>query len=122
MSKLLSKENILAAKDIQTIDVEVPEWGGTVRVSEISAGDRCRLQAMIFGDDDKPKSAEEISEIMTIRLCAMACVDENGEKIFSMDDVAALAKKSSKAINRIFDAADKLNGISVRAEEQIRKK
>ena len=29
---LLSKTAILAAQDLQTEDVEVPEWGGAVRV------------------------------------------------------------------------------------------
>ena len=33
---LLTRDEILAADDIKTEDVEVPEWGGDVRVSVMS--------------------------------------------------------------------------------------
>ena len=40
MSKLLNAGEILAAQDLKTRDVEVPEWGGVVRLRELSARDR----------------------------------------------------------------------------------
>ena len=35
----LTKEQILAANDAAPVPVEVPEWGGTVSVRPMSAGD-----------------------------------------------------------------------------------
>ena len=37
---LLSKSAILCANDLQTEDVDVPEWGGTVRVRSFTGRER----------------------------------------------------------------------------------
>ena len=37
---LLSKTEILTANDLQTEDVEVPEWGGAVRVRSFTGRER----------------------------------------------------------------------------------
>ena len=37
---LLSKTAILTANDLQTEDVEVPEWGGAVRVRSFTGRER----------------------------------------------------------------------------------
>lgn len=121
MAKLLTKEEILAAPDLKTKTVEVPEWGGTVKVSQVTAADRCELQGMLLDDTGKPKSAAEINRMMTIGLCAMACVDENGNKLFTQADIEAFGKKSSNAIDKIFAAADELNGISASMGDKLAK-
>ena len=49
---LLSKEAILAAQDLPSEDVEVPEWGGTVRVRGLDGKGRDEYfmsQAVIRG-------------------------------------------------------------------------
>ena len=48
---LLSKTAILAAQDLQTEDVEVPEWGGAVRVRSFTGRERDAFEAgMIRGE------------------------------------------------------------------------
>ena len=48
---LLFKTAILAAQDLQTEDVEVPEWGGAVRVRSFTGRERDAFQAsMVRGD------------------------------------------------------------------------
>ena len=48
---LLSKTAILAAQDLQTEDVEVPEWGGAVRVRSFTGRERDVFEAgMIRGE------------------------------------------------------------------------
>ena len=42
--KFLSQQDILQAKDLETVEVEVPEWGGWLLLQEISAGDRDWLE------------------------------------------------------------------------------
>ena len=36
----LSKDQILGAVDFSFVEVEVPEWGGTVRIRGLSAAER----------------------------------------------------------------------------------
>ena len=45
---LLSKAAILAADDLPTIDIAVPEWGGSVRIRALTAGQREELEAEII--------------------------------------------------------------------------
>ena len=42
---LLNKEQIRQAADIQTQDIEVPEWGGTVRLKSLTGAERDRFEA-----------------------------------------------------------------------------
>lgn len=117
---LLTKDQILGAQDYQVQDVEVPEWGGTVRVCTLTAMDRDRLQHLIVDQlTGKPKL--ENLATFKISLCACAIVDESGARIFSDEDVEALGRKSAVALDRVFTAADKLNAISAGAAEAVKK-
>jgi len=48
---------------------------------------------------------------MTARLCAICIVDEKGKRVFSDFDAESLGRKSAKALDRIFDVAQRLNGL-----------
>lgn len=96
MSKVLTAAEILAAQDRKRELVEVPEWGGSVYVQEISAAD-----------------AERISEAQSIvGFCSLCIVDENGERLFSEEDAEALGKKGTAAMRRVMDAVTRINGVS----------
>jgi hypothetical protein len=55
------------------------------------------------------------------RLCAMAMVSDDGERIFTDADMKALGKKSAKALDRVFAVAQKLNGLSAGDVEELAK-
>ncbi len=131
-AKLLNREQILTAQDIKTVDVDVPAWGGTVRLAEITAADRNNLQSMTLDSDNKPRPLREISDIMTFNLVAMCLMDEDGKRPFMIDDgkgglmpdadgVKALGRKNAVALNKVYQAADRLNGITGAAGDEIRK-
>jgi hypothetical protein len=46
------------------------------------------------------------------RLAVFCCVDKDGKRIFKDSDIAALGEKSGWALNRIFEAASKLNKLT----------
>ena len=48
---LLNKSQILAASDRKTEDLEVKEWGGTVRISTMSASDRDKWEQDTYGGE-----------------------------------------------------------------------
>jgi hypothetical protein len=97
----LSREQILASRKERSKPqrLEVPEWGGEVFVKVLSAEDQ-----MSFGEGD-PKT-------MTGRVLVAALVDEEGERIFTDDDVAELMREEAPVIMRVFSVAAKVNGLT----------
>jgi len=53
------------------------------------------------------------------RLCALCIVDEAGARLFRDDQVAALGRKSAAALDRVYEAAARLSGISQADEEEL---
>lgn len=102
--KFLGRSDILAAADLSHEIVEVPEWGGAVRLKTMTGKERHTLQNVV----GKLKDQEELVEY----LVAASIVDEQGIPIFTFDDVRELGQKSARALNRVFKAAAKLNGMT----------
>ena len=102
---MLGRDEILGAKDLKTKDVKVPEWGGTVRVKTMTGPERGKFEEKAFVDGKTDFST------FRQRLIAMTVCDEDGKLIFTEADIAALGNKSAKALDRVFAAAQKLNGL-----------
>jgi len=107
---LLSKQQILAAPDLVTEDVPVPEWGGTVRVRAITAADRDAFETSVVGDG---KGKRNLTNLRA-RLVALAIVDEAGQRVFAAEDVEALGNKSGAALDRVYAVAQRLSGLTER--------
>jgi hypothetical protein len=109
-STLLGREAILAVPDRAFDDVEVPEWGGLVRVAGMSGAERDAFEQSCY----RQRNGQQVWDGRRFRakLAARTIVDENGLRIFSEDDVAELARKSAKALQRVFEAAARLSGMS----------
>lgn len=101
---LLTRETILSAQDLKSQDVEVPEWGGTVRVRMMTGAERDALGASLIGPDRKP----DMSQYRT-RLLSLCIVGEDGRLLFGLDEIAALGGKSGVALDRVYKVAEALN-------------
>lgn len=112
---LLSREQILGAQDLTHEDVKVPEWGGTVRVRTMTGEERDAYETAIYGGE-KVDVKNVRAKLLAIVIC-----DEKGERMFTEEDVAALGKKSVRALQRIFLVAQKLNAISEEALKDLAK-
>ena len=116
---LLTREQILAASDLPTEQVAVPEWGGEVIVKALSGAERDRFEA---GSMQQHGNRRELRlENIRARLVAVAVVDETGRRLFTDADVAALGRKSAAALNRVFEAASRLSGITDADIEELEK-
>jgi hypothetical protein len=106
----LSREAILAADDSNTELVEVPQWGGAVRVRSLSGRERDRIESRLIGKNGKadPRGLANFRAA----LVAATVVDENGQQLFTEADVEALANKSAAALDVIATAATRLSGLS----------
>jgi len=113
---MLNKDEILKADDLKTETVSVPEWGGDVSIRTITGAERDSYEAGIIGSGKK-KNLQNLRA----KLCAKCLVDEDGTRLFSDAEILALGGKSAKPLDRIFDAAQKLNGFTDADVEELEK-
>lgn len=102
MSKFLTAESILKAEDFSYAELEIPEWGGSVRLRSLSGGQRSIINQRVQARD-----LENLEEMLTV----MGCVDEDGNRIFTNKDIDALKKKSNAPITRIAKKIMEISGI-----------
>src|SRR4051794_22108084 len=91
---MLSREMILSLNDVKREAVEVPEWGGTVYVRTLSGKERRQFFTHLGTDS-----------LTSAHMVAWCACDENGNRLFTDDDVEALLAKHRKALDRIANAA-----------------
>lgn len=113
MMTILTKEAILGAADLKTEAVEVPEWGGTVRISVMSGLARDQFLAQ-----QNEKAA--FSEFQS-RLLVSTIVDDANQPIFTADDIDALRGKNQAVLSRLSEVAMRLNGMEPKAVENAAK-
>lgn len=107
---MLTRDAIFAAQDRAFEDVDVPEWGGMVRIAVITGTDRDAYEASMY--EMKGKEIKLNRDDMRAKLLARAIVDENLKRIFTDADIREIGKKSSKVIERLFTVAQRLNGMT----------
>ena len=103
-SQQLTIKQILAASDTEVRKVDVPEWGGYVYLRTPTVPEKTAFE--ITGNDlkmaDKPVAAPE-------RMFAMCYCDQDGKPIsVSQAQIDALAKKSGRAMDRVFQVGNEL--------------
>ena len=116
---LLSKTAILAAQDLQTEDVEVPEWGGAVRVRSFTGRERDAFESSMVRGEGRDRKVDLTN--MRARLVGLTVIDDTGQRLFTDDEVDLLGAKSGAALDRVFAIAQKLNGLSGADVEELSK-
>jgi hypothetical protein len=111
---MLTREQILAADDLKSEDVEVPEWGGSVRVIVMTGAARDAFQERMAESD------KSISYFHNSLLVATA-VGDDGAALFTASDMEALREKSAAAVTRVATVAERLNGFGAKAVETAEK-
>ena len=116
----LSRELILEASDLTQAQVDVPEWGGFVKLRMMTGLERSVFeQSMVTVKVDGTRE-QDLTNVR-VNLIALTAVDEAGNLLFSQHDVARLGTKSSKALNRVFEASSELNALGDTAVEDAAK-
>ncbi|MFF0183558.1 hypothetical protein [Streptomyces sp. NPDC005244] len=123
---LLSRDEILNADDLATEDVPVPEWAPktaknpdeyAVRLRMLMGVDRDKFEASTV-ETKGGKTKQNLANFRA-RLVALCIINEAGELMFNAADIPALGKKSSRALGRVFDACQKLNGFTEADVEEL---
>ena len=112
----LTKKDILKAQDLQTEVVDVPEWGGQVKVRGLSGLERDQFEHELFEMVEGPGL-----RVVRSRLLARCLVGEDDQRLFADGDIDALGKKSAVPLNRLFVIAQKLSGLAQEDVEELAK-
>lgn len=113
---ILSKQQILEAKDLKREIVHVPEWGGDVIIQTMSGVTRNEWEQSLYNRETKEPDLVN----SRAKLLSRCIVDEQGNRVFSESDVAALGAKSGYVLDRLSDVAQRVNGLGSAAEEDVR--
>ena len=112
---LLNFDDIVASQDKEYQDVDVPEWGGTVRIATMSGEDRDRWELSMMQADDSSERGFKLNfdAYSRVRLVAMCLVDDNFNRIFATkEQIEKLSQKSGKVMDLLYDVAQRVNGIT----------
>ena len=111
-NKVLTRDEILVADDLPSEEINIPEWGGMVHVRTLTGTERDAFEQQGLGGDGANYRA---------RLAVASVVDDKGGQLFKATDAEALGAKSSKALDKVFDVACRLNGFGLAAVEDLEK-
>lgn len=118
---LLSKNQIVAANDRPHEDVEVPEWGGNVRLRVLSGSQReaieCKLHQCRSDNTATAVAAWRGLKNFTLS-CAM--VDEAGSQLFSEREVAVFGDKNGSVIERLYEFVLRQNAFTKAEADELR--
>lgn len=116
---LLTRDQILGADDLKREVVDVPEWMGEVLVRGLDGAERDAYEATIInqrGTDVKMNLANARA-----KLVQRSIIDESGALLFDESDVKRLAKKSAAALQRVYDVAARLSGLTKEDIDELTK-
>jgi hypothetical protein len=112
----LTRDAILKASDVKIEAVDVPEWGGTVYVRNLSGTARDKFEgSRVRVVDGK---VEIVHENTRARLLAMSICDEQGNLLFFEEDILDLGKKSGTGLDRCYEVAARLSGLRPKDVEE----
>lgn len=107
----VSRAGILDAVDLESIEIDVPEWGGVVRLRAMSAADRVAYEDKLatFDEDGASAGVRVVRGLACLIIATV--VDEDDEPLFTDADLDALQEKSFEVLNRVAEAAAGINGM-----------
>lgn len=117
--QMLTKDEILKANDIVFKEIDVPEWGGKVRVKCMTGEERDKFESEIY--DVKGKDVKLNRDNFRAKLLGKTLVDENGKRLFSDNEIKLLGQKAAKPLDAIFTVAQKLNALSQADQDELTK-
>lgn len=113
----LTREQILAVADSKTVEVQTPEWNGSVFVRTLSGAQRDELESAIGA----ASRAGNVMKDSRARFAAAFASDADGTPIFTLADVDALTGKSGIVLDRIVTAGMDLNAMREKDVKELEK-
>lgn len=107
---LLSAAQIFESQDLKEETIDVPEWGGPIRLVQMTAAESAELTKKIA-------ASESGMYLMVI----FSAKNEQGERIFTEEDVERLKLKNFNTLNLLQRRALALNAQTEQQKEALKK-
>ncbi len=112
----LTREQIVAADDLNLLEIAVPEWGGSVYCRVMSCGERDAYE------NDWVLNKNKGVENFRTKFLAKCLCNDKGDLLFPGDEgVQLLSKKSSKVLSRIWAKAMEHNALTEKDVDTLAK-
>jgi len=119
VGKVLSAKDILSASDQKREKVDVPEWGGAVYISSLSAATRDAYEGSLVRMNGK--EVEMATANARAKLLALTLVDEAGARLFTDAQIEALGGKNGEIVDRLYKVAQRLSGMTPESVKTLAK-
>lgn len=117
MTHFLSKTDIIDADDVQYEEIDVPEWGGRVRVKGLSGTERDSFEESLHTGKGKARRVSLAN--FRAKLAVRTVVDGDGRRVFEDSDYGLLGAKSASGLAKIAELASRLSGLSEADVEEL---
>lgn len=111
-AELLSADAILSAQDViyEVVDCR-PVWPGSIRMRGLQATERDDYEISCM--KQLPGGGQRLNlSGARARLVAKCAVDGAGNRLFSDEQAAVLGQKNAKMLDKLFDVARRLSGLT----------
>lgn len=116
---ILTRDQILgAAPELQHEETEIPEWGGSVHVWELSGKDMDDYQASIISAGKAGKANLRGARARLVVRCAR---DEAGNRVLRDEDADTINAGPNSPVQRLFNVAARLNRLTEKDVEELAK-
>lgn len=105
---ILNREQILGITDMDVLTLEIPEWGGEIKVRPMNGSERSRYESSIYSMTQG--RSEALGAAKKWILSRVIC-DDDGKPLFNDRDANLLFDKSAKALSRIWEKVEELSGV-----------
>lgn len=121
----LSKEQILGIVDIEVKEIDVPSWGGSVYIRQLSRGQQdeyLKRRIQPYQVEMKGGAEQELKTSMLLYghdawLVVQGVCDEEGKRLFSDSDIKKLDEKNGEVIGKIASEIVEFSGFGKDVEE-----
>lgn len=114
--QMLTREEILAKRELPREEVEA--WGGKVTVRALTGRERDEFEESLIGD--RKTGVANLSNVRA-KLVAKTIVDSAGKRIFSDADIAELGDLDASELQKCFEVAQRLSGLTTKDVEELAK-
>jgi hypothetical protein len=108
--KILSVEDILTAPDIQERVVEVPEWGGAVKIRSFTKARQIQLRS---------QAVDSKGEVDSERMELLMFIEGVVEPKFEARHIDLLREKSATAMDKVLSAILDLGGLTPERQAEM---
>jgi len=105
--KILSVEDIKKAVDTETKVIDVPEWGGAIKIKSITKGAQWKMA----------KASEDKMDASLFE--KLLLVNSIIEPVFDEETIEILYEKSAEVVNRVLASIYNISGLSQEVQAEI---